>query len=107
MLNLKKKEIYRAGEYSLQQSPSGTIHMYFNYTWCSREPSLERGRDSISSILIANAHDGLTYKMGRPQYAPSVHEIQEHIDKYIASSERCSFGKHNVNFQQDYKQLTV
>lgn len=31
--------------------------------------------------LIVQAHDNLTYKMGRREYAPDVHEIQKEVNK--------------------------
>jgi hypothetical protein len=33
--------------------------------------------------LIEMAHDALTRKKGRPEYAPSAHEIQAWIDGYL------------------------
>ena len=31
--------------------------------------------------LILKAHNNLTHKKGKPEYAPNIHEIQKEIDK--------------------------
>ena len=36
--------------------------------------------------LIDKAHDALTRKKGRPEYAPNAHEIQAWIDGYLNAS---------------------
>lgn len=36
--------------------------------------------------LIDTAHDALTRKKGRPEYAPNAHEIQAWIDGYLNAS---------------------
>ena len=40
--------------------------------------------ENSTVVLILKAHDNLTTKKGRPDYAPDVHEMQAEINKIIA-----------------------
>jgi hypothetical protein len=35
----------------------------------------------VINEIIIQAHDNLTWKRGRPEYAPNVYELQEEINK--------------------------
>lgn len=38
--------------------------------------------------IINEAHYNLTYKRGRREYAPNVHELQEEVDKIVQKREQ-------------------
>lgn len=39
--------------------------------------------ETIPEKLIKFAHEGLTVRMGRPEYAPNAQEISEYIEQYF------------------------
>jgi hypothetical protein len=57
------------------------------------KPKMELGGNIEIEKLIAKAHDNLTRKRGRKEYAPTSHELQEEIDRMIMEDQ---FGSNNI-----------
>jgi hypothetical protein len=57
------------------------------------KPKMEVGGNIEIEKLIAKAHDNLTRKRGRKEYAPTSHELQEEIDRMIMEDQ---FGSNNI-----------
>jgi hypothetical protein len=57
------------------------------------KPKMELGGNIEIEKLIAKAHDNITRKRGRKEYAPTSHELQEEIDRMIMEDQ---FGSNNI-----------
>ena len=55
--------------------------------------SNQMNKELDPKALIDKAHDALTRKKGRPEYAPNAHEIQAWIDGYLNASNQPSERK--------------